>query len=160
MLVALSALFLGLLTAVISIYSAYVDRQYARASVWPKLEIFRSSSESTFSYGVSNNGTGPAIIKYAKVSLDSKLIKHWGEISEFSNGVQSHISSITIRSGQAIKPIMYSGELVSEILEINKAIDIELCYCSIYEECWVVDRSNNSEPIKQCSVAEEDAFEQ
>jgi hypothetical protein len=52
MLVALSALFIGLLTAVISVYSAYVDREYARASVWPKLELSRSHNEKTFSYYV------------------------------------------------------------------------------------------------------------
>ena len=42
MIIALTALFIGLLTAFISIYSAYTDRAYAKASVWPKIEIFRS----------------------------------------------------------------------------------------------------------------------
>ena len=37
MIVALSALIIGLVTAFTSIYSAYVDREYARASVWPRL---------------------------------------------------------------------------------------------------------------------------
>ena len=44
MIVALSALFIGLVTAFTSIYSAYVDREYARASVWPRLEIFSSQT--------------------------------------------------------------------------------------------------------------------
>ena len=75
MIVALSALIIGLVTAFTSIYSAYVDREYARASVWPRLEIFRSfNGNSSFSYGVSNNGTGPALIKYAKIQDGIKLV--------------------------------------------------------------------------------------
>jgi hypothetical protein len=66
MIIALTALFIGLLTAFISIYSAYTDRAYAKASVWPKIEISRSHNVDSFSYGVANKGTGPALIKYAK----------------------------------------------------------------------------------------------
>ena len=74
MIIAISALFISIITAVVSIYSAATDRDYAKASVWPRLEIFRSfSSNKSFEYGVTNNGTGPALIKYAKVKYDSKL---------------------------------------------------------------------------------------
>ncbi len=80
MIVAFSALLIGIVTAFTSIYSAYVDRTYARASVWPRLEIFRSFSQGNFSYGVDNNGTGPAIIKYARVKYEGKPIKGIGSI--------------------------------------------------------------------------------
>ncbi|RUO36096.1 hypothetical protein CWE13_09480 [Aliidiomarina shirensis] len=160
MIVALSALFIGLLTAVISVYSASVDREYARASVWPKLELFRSYSGEEFSYGVANKGTGPAIIQYAKVSVGSKPIKRWSEVSEFSNITQSHINSITVPSGQTVTPLHYRGELISDILEFDEKINIELCYCSIYQECWIVNRSNETQQVKQCMVSSEEAFVQ
>lgn len=160
MIVALSALFIGLITAVISVYSAYVDREYARASVWPKLELSRSHSGNEFSYGVANNGTGPAVIQYAKVSVDSKPIKRWSEVSAFSNIVQSHMSSITVPSEQVITPLQYRGELVSDLLKLDKEVDIELCYCSIYQECWTVNRSNETQQVKQCKISSEEAFEQ
>jgi len=71
MLVAMSVLFISIVTAAVSIYSASTDRKYAKASVWPRLEIFRSfNSDKSFEYAVTNNGTGPAIIKYAKVQCD------------------------------------------------------------------------------------------
>ena len=74
MLIALTALFIGLITAFISIYSAYIDRAYAKASVWPKVEVFRSKGKDRFSYGVANRGTGPAIIKYVKVSIGKRYL--------------------------------------------------------------------------------------
>lgn len=160
MIVALSALFIGLLTAVISVYSAYIDREYARASVWPKLELFRSYNDEEFSYGVANKGTGPAVIRYAKVSVGSEPIKRWSEVSAFSNIIQSHISGITVPSQQIVTPLRYREEQISDILELDKTISIELCYCSIYEECWTVSRSNETQQVEQCSESSEDAFEQ
>jgi hypothetical protein len=108
----------------------------------------------------SNKGTGPAIIKNAKVSIGPKFIKEWSEIKEFSSIIQSHIHSITIPSGQTVTPLLYSGELVSEILELDKQLSIELCYCSIYQECWTVNRSDETQQVKQCTVTSEQAFEQ
>ncbi len=65
MIIAVSALIVSLITAFASIYSAFIDRAYARSSVWPRLEIHRSYSDkdSSFSYMVNNKGTGPAVIK-------------------------------------------------------------------------------------------------
>ena len=162
MLVALSALFIGVLTAVISIYSAYVDRAYARASVWPKLEVYRSFTKDTFSYVVFNRGTGPAIIQYAKVSVGERTIKRWNEIDIFSEITQSHLSSGTLSSEQTLTPILYEGDLVADILEFadSAPIDIELCYCSIYEDCWVVVRSVQAKPVSECSIKDEEAFMQ
>lgn len=162
MIVALSALFLGFLTAVISIYSAYVDREYARASVWPKLELFRSYDGKAFLYGVANKGTGPAIIQQAKVIVGSKSIKEWSDVDMFavSGIIQSHISSTTVPSGQTVIPLHYQGEQISDILKLDKEVSIELCYCSIYQECWTVNRSNETQQVKQCTINSEDAFQQ
>ena len=42
MIVALPTLFIGFFTAFSSIDSVYIDREYARASVGPRLEIFKN----------------------------------------------------------------------------------------------------------------------
>ncbi|MFT4808961.1 MAG: hypothetical protein ACI9LX_002298 [Paraglaciecola sp.] len=158
MIVALSALLIGLVTAFTSIYSAYVDREYARASVWPRLEIFRSFSGNSFSYGVSNNGTGPALIKYAKVKDGSKYIKTWKEIKPFQNIRQSHISNRTLSPQNSITPVSYKGENAKALVEADGSISIELCYCSIYEECWVIDRSNRPTAVEACFIDNKQIF--
>ncbi|QKX17170.1 hypothetical protein [Microbulbifer sp. YPW1] len=160
MLVALTALFIGLITAAISIYSAYIDRAYAKASVWPRVEIFRSYNNNGFSYGVSNRGTGPAIIEYAKVSSGNHFLKKWAELPEFKNISQSHFSNVILSSGQTINPVKYKGELISDVLTLDKKIQIEICYCSIYGDCWIVNRSNETQPTETCSVSSEQAFAQ
>ena len=64
MIVAFSALLISLITAAVSVYSAYVDRSYARASVWPRLELHRSFGSNHFNYGVTNSGNGPVSMDY------------------------------------------------------------------------------------------------
>jgi hypothetical protein len=158
MIVALSALLIGLVTAFTSIYSAYVDREYARASVWPRLEIFRSFSGDTFSYGVTNSGTGPALIQYAKINHGTKLIKAWSEIESFRNIRQSHISTRTLSPQKTITPVSYKGDDVQKLVKDDDSIGIELCYCSIYKECWVIDRSNRPSEVDACFISDEQAF--
>lgn len=158
MIVALSALLIGLVTAFTSIYSAYVDREYARASVWPRLEILRSFSGDSFSYEVANNGTGPALIKYAKIKSGSTRIKMWKDIKNFENIRQSHISNRTLPAQQNITPVFYKGKNINALVSADKNITIELCYCSIYDECWVIDRSNRPESVEACFIHEADKF--
>jgi hypothetical protein len=158
MIVALSALIIGLVTAFTSIYSAYVDREYARASVWPRLEIFRSYSGNSFSYGVHNNGTGPALIKYAKVYDDKNYLKTWKELEAFKNVRQSHLSNRTLSPQKSITPVSYKGKNADKLAEADKFISIELCYCSIYDECWVIDRNNRPEEVEACVINEEQQF--
>lgn len=160
MIVALSALLIGLVTAFTSIYSAYVDREYARASVWPRLELYRSFSDNSFSYGVNNNGTGPALIKYARVKYGTKYIKVWKEIELFQNVTQSHIGNRTLPPQSTITPLLYKGDNTKSILKADNSIVIELCYCSIYEECWVVDRSSRPTAVESCSIDEKQIFSQ
>jgi hypothetical protein len=158
MIVALSALLIGIVTAFTSVYSAYVDREYARASVWPRLEIFRSYSLNSFSYGVRNSGTGPAIIKYAKVYDGSKYMKKWIDSEPFKNISQSHLSNRTLSPQKTITPVSYSGKGAQKLAEADKLISIELCYCSIYDECWLIDRDNRPMSVKACFVEEEQKF--
>jgi len=159
MIIAISALFISIITAGVSIYSAATDRAYAKASVWPRLEIYKSfHPEKHFEYGVINNGTGPALIKYAKVSYDSKTVKRWVDIPNLKSFIQSHFGSRILPSQGAITPLHYKGNKANLFLETDKKVSIELCYCSIYDECWLTDRSNQPNPVEQCIIDDKDRF--
>lgn len=157
MIIAGSALIVSLITAFVSIYSAFIDRAYARASVWPRLEISRSYSKEHFFYSVSNKGTGPAVVQYARLSLDDQPVTSWSEylhkqLGQEAEHVQSHIGSLVISAGENIKPMQIKGTKVALQLAEQDSLSIELCYCSIYNECWLVDRGNNPQPVAQCHI--------
>ncbi|MCL1049631.1 hypothetical protein L2755_08370 [Shewanella abyssi] len=160
MIVALSALLMSLVTTVVGIYSATIDRAYARASVWPRLEIFRSFGNEGFSYGISNNGTGPAIIKYAALTYKSKPIKTWDDIPAIPTFTQSHIGSRILPAEDVIRPLAYQGKQSKEFLAIDNDVQISLCYCSIYDQCWLTDRGNDPLPIDECEIDKTHRFQQ
>ena len=165
MLIAISALVISLITAFTSIYSAFTDRTYARASAWPRLEIYRSHvGELSHQYVVSNNGTGPALVKYAKVTLDDKPLKSWNDLigllgmtdATFS---QSHIGSIVLPAQQKITAFdLKVPKAVAAYYARPNPVHIELCYCSIYDECWLIDRRNQPTEIAQCEIDEAERF--
>ncbi len=162
MIIALSALLISLVTAAVSIYSAYVDRSFAKASMWPRLEIARSYSGGgefgSFSYQVGNSGNGPAIIRFAKVQYDGKPVQLWRDIPNFDRFTQSHIGNRILSSQNIVKPIDYKGNNAEQFLESDAFVSIEICYCSIYEECWLVSRSNEPLEIDECRIDEKERF--
>ncbi|QBY04532.1 hypothetical protein E2K93_09080 [Thalassotalea sp. HSM 43] len=160
MIIALSALMISLITAVVAIYSAYIDRSYARASMWPRVEIFRSYGGNNFSYGVTNSGNGPALINYAVVKHNGEIIKHWHDISDFSHFTQSHFGNKILSPQQIINPVKYNGDNAKLFLKADKTVEIELCYCSIYDECWLTSRINQPQEVANCSIEESHRFAQ
>lgn len=160
MVIALSALLIGLVTAAVSIYSAYIDREYAKASVWPRLEIFRNTQSDSFAYQVLNSGTGPAIIQYAKVEHKEMSMKTWSDVFNFSGVVQSHIGNRIIPPQGNVTPLYYNGKNTPKFIELDESVSITLCYCSIYSECWLINRENIPQPIEQCSISEHNKFSQ
>ena len=169
MIIAGSALIVSLITAFVSIYSAFIDRAYARASVWPRLEIHRSYNASEnkpfFLYTVSNKGTGPAVIKFARLSVNEQSILTWADYfrlhsQQTVSHVQSHLGSLVLTAGEQLTPMHVSDAAVAKLLVDNDVLQIELCYCSIYDECWLVDRFNEPKPIAQCDIDQSQRFMQ
>ena len=98
------------------------------------------------------------VFHYAKISYNDTVIKRWSERKEFRHIEQSHIGNITLPAGQSVLPVNYKGEHTSEILAADPYMYIELCYCSIYDDCWVVDRNNNPKSVEACSIDESQMF--
>lgn len=158
MIVALSALIISLVTTVVSIFSAYTDRQYAKASVWPQIEMFHNNGSDIFQLTVTNRGNGPASIKYARVEYQGKFLKSWRDFDNIPSISTSAISKRTISPGQTITTLSYRGEEVAPFMEIAKALDFSLCYCSVYDECWTSKYSGPTRPVEHCELADEERF--
>ncbi len=164
MIIALSALLISVVTTVTSIYSASIDRAYAKASVWPRLELSRTYKEDIFGYILSNNGTGPALIKYAIVQFQGKTIETWDEIpfiEDVDSFTQSHMGKRVVPSNHTFKPMLIKTTNVKQHINNDRSVKITLCYCSIYDDCWIIDRENAPQKIDHCEIPlETDIFRQ
>lgn len=168
MIVALSAVVVSILTVIIGAYSAWVDRGYARAAVWPRLEAGQSFDGSQFTYFVANRGTGPALIRQVRIELDGESVADWSAL--FNRlGVaehrytQSQVSGRTLSPGQSVEALnIQEPTLLAPLADANMAgrLEVNLCYCSIYQQCWMTDGGLRSQPVSECSIALDDQFRQ
>jgi len=167
MIVALSAVVVSLVALAVGIYESQLERKFQSASVWPRLEVFRSFNNGAFSYQVINSGIGPAVVKSARVSLAGRYFQNWREAVSalvddpdvelrFGN---SHISSRALPPELTLNVFHTSGAL-AQSLQQNDQLKIELCYCSVFDECWIIDRENKPTSTPRCAVGEPDNFDQ
>lgn len=158
MIIALSALVVSLVTTAVSVYSAYIDREYAKASVWPQLEILHNDGNNLFELIVTNRGNGPALVKYATVKYQDQYFKSWRDIDDLDDFTASFISRRTISPNQSVTTIGYRGDKVAPFLDMARNMDFSLCYCSIYNQCWLTRYGGDTKSVQQCDISPQHAF--
>lgn len=159
MLIALSAIFTSVVAVAVAIYSAYVDRTYARASVWPSIMIAQSHLGDNLKYVVINQGTGPALIKYARIGTASQYYPTWRALlndtgHSKANFTQAHISSGVVRASQQIVAFETNNKDLIAALD-NVLVNAEICYCSIYDECWISTGGMVTREVEACTLPTE-----
>ncbi len=165
MLVGFSAVLVSLVALAVGIYSAYIDRQSAHAAVWPSLMVAQSNAESRFRLLVLNQGTGPAIVRYARLTHDGQALKTWRDWTKLVDEVeisyvQSHVGGGVIRAGQEIVGFQIDSALLLEpkVKKVLEATRVEICYCSVFDMCWVSDSVNTPREVGECRIGEAERF--
>ena len=150
--IGLSAVVLSLCGLFISLYEASLIREQQRASVWPNVEVGVSFTNERFQFNASNTGIGPARIEAARLTYRSETIDQWttlvGRVAEvpidsvgitfsvLGGGVMPAESRETIFEIDVDRPA--ERTVVDSVWQAMQDgdIDITVCYCSVYGECW------------------------
>ena len=144
--VAASAGLIGIAALAISGYQAYIMRQQQRASVWPRVDLLTNDSDSSYSLSMTNVGIGPALLVFAEVSVDGKPRPSWRAVLDDLGGsggfTQSRIADRVLIPGQS-QDLFRSQDPpgIGALASGADRVEIRICYCSIYDECWLVSRS-------------------
>lgn len=166
MIMATAAVVASVAAVLVAVYTAWLDRSFARAATWPYIEIFRSYNDTAMSYTVTNQGTGPAIIRYAILEQDGTRYASWqqwleGEYTLPEQGfVQSHISSRVLTPEQGVQIFTTPDPDVAPAIRANDQVNLTLCYCSVFEDCWLTDRDNEPKPTAHCDIPRGVTFQQ
>lgn len=153
MLVGISAILLSVCGLVVSIYETSLIREDQYASVWPYMEVGPSFRGEGLRIMIQNTGVGPAKIRSAAVIDDGEVKKNWGELIQDVVGEgkdvpfsQSLINRRVIPKASEQEVVFSldkgSGDIDEQmIFKLEKRImegrlDVVLCYCSVYDECW------------------------
>lgn len=170
MMVAVSAVFIGVCALVVSLYEAQLMREEQRLSVLPILELGRShytigeaSEKWRLSLHAENVGIGPAVVKDFHVRVDGKPHKTWRSAiaalldgrADISYG-QSTINGRTIPPDRTVTMFDLSNtEIAADIVAEFERFNFEACFCSVFGDCWTTDYSSgfsNAEPVAECEV--------
>ena len=169
MITALSAMVIGLVAVVIGAYQAKVASDQRAASVWPYIQVGRYSiQDEKYGFNIINKGVGPAIIKQMDVFVDDKPYPDWTSVFQALLKTKSSVPSIYSSTNKSVIAVnetinmidVNSPELISKIQAKPDNIMIQVCYCSIFEECWLTGRGIENQEVASCKSVLPDKFKQ
>ncbi len=171
-LTAIAAGFVSLMALAVSIYEAYLNREQQRISVLPLVDAWTSYNGESYGINIANKGTGPARVKSISLSRKDQLYQTWPQLYEPVMGQNAYVYSQSMLSGdimaqgESISLLSYSrSEFAQQAHAVESEIDMQLCYCSIFDECHLLTlyglnsaRGSNTESIDNCPVYPENQF--
>jgi hypothetical protein len=168
----------GVFIAIVALYAALSESEATRkqtaAAVWPFVQLtisdHLSDNRAEFGIALTNAGVGPARMRSMRVIFNGEPLHDWhhamalvGEEGTHRLG-QSYVGRRVLIPGETIDMVSTSDRvLVEKFLRTLAQGDnsITYCYCSIFDECWVVDSDKDlqtPDPVDQCPEFGDQAF--
>jgi hypothetical protein len=178
------AVSLSLLALATSAYQSMLMRDQtrlmqteSRASVWPSVAIGENDTHTPtadeFTWRVDNNGVGPAKIESVQVSLDDKPYRFWKDLSAAlvpdhpfhaqQSSINGTVLPASINRETTVEMVKLTDpELARAFHDAQLRFKITICYCSVYDDCWIADIQNRvKQPsVDHCDTANTVQFEQ
>jgi hypothetical protein len=148
------AIALSVLAVVVSFSQARIAERQAHASVWPYVSIgysmYDGSDAPGFTLTVDNDGLGPAIIDSVVVSVDGVARRSWADVIAALGMPDSMPHTTSSINGRVLPPNLNRETTVQaihlpvvddarKVAAQKQRIKIEICYCSVYDECWIAE---------------------
>jgi hypothetical protein len=169
------ALGLGIWQARLMSEQTRLMQQQARAGVWPYLSIgyalVADGDKRGYTWRIDNDGVGPARIESVTLTLDGKPLEHWKDVFRALYGdvpVQATYSQIY---GKVLPPSTNRETTIEAVhipdpaqaktfFEAQSRIEMSICYCSVYDDCWIARRQwPAQEPVARCDATGAKQFE-
>ncbi|MGD0191685.1 MAG: hypothetical protein ABSD74_13170 [Rhizomicrobium sp.] len=176
MAVAVTALLISLTSLIVAfVHSKTLERmadanaRLVETNSWPFL-TYGTGNETDVYLDVVNDGVGPAKIEAADVTWKGKAQRNPVELLEACCGFvpktadlsMGFISGRVLRAGQKITflsmpstPSDTAAWKRFEQARLSPDLSINVCYCSVFDECWVEDLvrlSLRPTPVGRCTV--------
>lgn len=159
------AVVLSFAALVVSLFEALAVRAEQKADVWPYLEVSSGFSENGYSVRTVNKGVGPARLKTLEMSLDGKPYQSLDQMIVETVGEERAFSYELYRTSNPAPGVMSPDEraglfevpwtpVTRELAQIwAEDLDLTICYCSIYDDCWRSSLSlTEPEPVSSCKA--------
>jgi len=153
----------------ISLYQAALAREQQRASAWPYVAQSNGFMPGTpYVRRVENEGVGPARVRSYQVLVDGRAVPTWGAaMRALTDTIDASAVFSSIGRGSVLPPgatltvlqIPPGAEAVAFWRAAQTRLETVVCYCSIYDECWISDtRTDEPAPVRACPDYGDAAF--
>lgn len=171
----------AVLTSAIAVFIAWDQGRVMRAqqhgAVFPVLQVdgFTSRLTDRLSLGIriSNTGVGPALIERVGVRRGDEVLETLKPYrASLPGGYNISYTSLTGRSlapGSQVTAleISWPEDKITEaefyaVAADWSALELELCYCSVFDRCWLARDLAQQRPVrtKMCERGDKDIFEE
>lgn len=172
--------FAAIMVSLIALYVAWDQSRVMRAqqhgAVIPALQVdgFVTNQGERLYLGlrVFNNGVGPAFIETVQIYRDGELQSDLSgllDAVDLETNDRSWTSMVgrVMAPGQSVEPARMGwpqeNVRVEHIAALTREFsrwDTQICYCSVFERCWIASSSNaRTRDVERCEPAETDVFE-
>jgi hypothetical protein len=171
---ALSAIFISLVSLFIAIEHGHTERDLVAANSWPYLQIESEiGNKSGVEFWIDNAGIGPAKLELFELSYDGRTMRSMPELLQRCCGLpvpnpampvsglpdgygSSDINDTVLRPGQRIRLFVVPASGIAEQLKRRLgAITFRGCYCSVFDECWMSNLMDlHPKRVSACPVSD------
>jgi len=136
------------------------SRIHNRLSVQPHLQISHTMRPDVGAIRLENAGVGPGHLRTFELFLDGKPVTSWNDFvnqiglqgkGQFQFSVFK--SQTWIQNGTA--QVLFEVNTAEQATILNKNINrvnVSVCYCSVYNDCWVASLHKPWNTEGQCGV--------
>jgi hypothetical protein len=152
LLVGIIAIAISVISLLVYIFQTRLMMRQLHSAVWPRVEWIHGNVGGTY-IEVINKGIGPAIISDHKMKLNGEEIKSLSDLFEkllgagskslhcglSPNCITAYIDGRVMVPGESFKPFIITDSIYAQRLDSAfraSRFEMEICYCSIYEDCW------------------------
>jgi len=182
---ALTAIIVSIAALFIAFDQSMVMRAQQHASVWPMVSttVTLASDEQNYfiSIDTKNVGVGPALLNQASFNAQDKPLTDFAELDELlltsefegSRQIQSSSLSGVLGAGETRVVLRIDWPVTDKNTSVFRKLamrfmgenaidlDVNLCYCSVFERCWKTQGQSNtlSTSVDYCPAQEVDPIE-
>jgi hypothetical protein len=164
---AISAFLISLVSVLLGIENAVAMRQLVASNSWPFVNVGVSNGNPTggdaLDLVIQNKGVGPAKIETLEVFYDGKPMPGANALIQAMVGrkpvpsVRSRVVGSVLSAKESVNFLSVVQQSVApsdlhQLASLSSRIAIRTCYCSAFDECWVLDRTIS--PTKTTEVDE------
>jgi hypothetical protein len=168
-----SAIFISLMSLLLALQHGRAMEKMVEVSSWPYVMVAFSNANPDgsrrFSLWTVNSGVGPAKVGSIEIFYDGKAQSDSKSLIRAMLKITDPMRKIHFITGDVIGTVLPAREKLDlfDVLPAEFSLDefqtiavesgkikSRVCYCSVFDECWVKDerKAGNPESVKACPV--------